>query len=46
VGGHIGEVDIIVPDAAQAGQDLGEGSDDQVLAVPGGWTEVLSIYIV
>ena len=28
------ELDIVAPDAPEAGQDLGEGSDDEVLAVP------------
>ena len=28
------ELDIVAPDAPEAGQDLGEGRDDEVLAVP------------
>ena len=30
---NVGEVDVVVPHAPQAGQNLSEGSDDQVLAV-------------
>ena len=30
---NVGEVDVVVPHAPQASQDLSEGSDDQVLAV-------------
>ena len=32
---HVGEGDVVVPDAPEAGEDLGEGRDDEVLAVPG-----------
>lgn len=32
--GYVGEGDVIVPDAAQAGQDLRERCYDQVFAVP------------
>jgi hypothetical protein len=32
---NIGEGDVVVADAAQAGEDLGEGRHDEVLAVPG-----------
>ena len=30
---NVGEVDVVVPHAPQTGQDLSEGSHDQVLAV-------------
>ena len=32
--GNVGEGDVVVPDAAQAGKDLRERCYDQVLAVP------------
>ena len=31
---HIGEGDVVIPDTPEGGQDLGEGSHYQVLAVP------------
>lgn len=31
--GHVGEAEEVVADRPQAGQDLGEGSDDEVLAM-------------
>ena len=31
---YVGQGDVVVPHAAQAGQDLGEGGHDQVLAMP------------
>ena len=32
--GQVGEADVVVPDAAEARQNLGEGSHDQVITVP------------
>ena len=34
--GDVCEGDVVVADTAKAGQDLGEGGDDEVLSVPGG----------
>ena len=31
---HVGEVDEAVPDRAEGGEDLGEGGDNEVLAMP------------
>ena len=32
--GQVGEADVVVPDAAEARQNLGEGRHDQVITVP------------
>lgn len=33
IDGDVCQADVIVPDAAQAGENLGEGRDDQVFSV-------------